>query len=263
MASRCSRSSGMLARSDAPQFHDHERAGRSRSGRARGGKHGRNGNRPPAAAAGVAQRGAGRLLDDARRIVLRGRAAAGADPGEHRPHHRHLGLPAAVPAGRPARRDRATGRYAGRSQLRSWRQRLVAVLGLERAGGPAGDASEPARDRGDRLRRARPHLGDPGTARRLPRHDPCPRPDHRDHLGRRHRRMDARFAGRPIRRRRAGLCDGVGRDGAGRLQDAPRLSRPAGHAGRMGRPVCGNGRDAACRPAGGTDGPAGGRFRSL
>ena len=101
-------------------------------------------NEPARAAAGVAagQRRAGRLFDGARRIVLRGRAAARADPRADRPDLRHRRLPAAVSSRRAARRHRAPGRHAGRAQLRPRRQRLVALLGLQRPGGAPGHAGQ-------------------------------------------------------------------------------------------------------------------------
>ena len=162
--------------------------------RARSGRKGTD--EPARAAAGVAagQRRAGRLFDGARRIVLRGRPAARADPRADRPHLRHRRLPAAVPSRRAASRHRAPGRHAGRAQLRPRRQRLVAVLGLQRQGGAPGHAGQPARGGGDRLRRARPHLGDPGAARRRAGDDLRPRAVAADA-----RRRGPPANGRPIR----------------------------------------------------------------
>ena len=69
-----------------------------------------------------------------------------------------------------------------------------------------------------------------------------------DDVGAGHRRMDARFAHRARQCRRTGLRCRVGGDGAHGLQDAPRLSRPAGHAGGMDRPILGFRRQRAHSP---------------
>ena len=54
--------------------------------------------------------------------------------------------------------------------------------------------------------------------------------------------------------RRTGLRRRVGGDGAHVLQDAPRLPRPAGHAGGMDRPILGFRRHAAHRASGAASG---------
>ncbi len=207
-------------------------------------------NEPARAAAGVAagQRRAGGLFDGARRIVLRGRPAAGADPRADRPDLRHRRLPAAVSSRRAARRHGAPGRHAGRAQLRPRRQRLVALLGLQRPGGAPGHAGQSRRGGGDRLRDTGAHLGDPGAARRRAGDDLRPRAAAAHDIGAGHRRMDAQFAHRARQCRRTGLRCRVGGDGAHGLQDAPRLSRPAGHAGGMDRPILGCRRQRAQSP---------------
>ena len=163
----------------------------------------------------------------------------GADPGAHRPHLRHRRLHPAVSRPRPAARHGTIGRHTGGSQLRPWRQRLVAELGFEHDGRRQGDPGAPARDRRDRLRRARSHLGNPGAARRRTRHDLCGRALAADPLGPGVRRLDAGLAHRARLRRQPRLCRAVGGDGTHRLQDAPRLSRPARRAGGMDRLLLG------------------------
>ena len=67
-----------------------------------------------------------------------------ADPRRDRSHHRRLRLHAPVPRGRPAHRNRTPRSQDDRAQLRARRQRLVAVVGIERARGApgAGDGRE-------------------------------------------------------------------------------------------------------------------------
>ena len=103
-----------------------------------------------------------------------------------------------------------------------------------------GDAGQSARGGGDRLRGAGAHLGDPGATGRCPRHHLRPRSAAGDDVGARHRRVDARFAHGPCRCRcrptSATVWEEMARTA---FKDASRLSRPAGHAGRMDRPVRG------------------------
>ena len=80
-------------------------------------------------------------------------AAAGADPRPSRPHLRHHASACGPSGPRAPTRYRTDRRHAGRAQLRAWRQRLVAVLGFGQRRGAKGDGRQPARDRGDRLRR--------------------------------------------------------------------------------------------------------------
>ena len=96
-------------------------------------------------------------------------AAAGADPRPCRPPVRHQGLPPAVPDQGPQPGRRADRRRHGGAQLRPWRQRLVAVLGLGRHAGAEGHVLQPQEGRGDRLRHHRPDLGDHRPAGRAPR----------------------------------------------------------------------------------------------
>ena len=139
------------------------------------------------------------------------------------------------------------GDVAGRAQLRPWRQRLVALLGLQHPGCAPGHAGQSRRGGGDRLRDTGAHLGDPGAARRRAGDHLRPRAAAAHDVGPGDRRVDARFARGACQCCSAGLCGGVGGDGAHRLQDPSELSRPAGHAGRMDRPVFGCRRCAAER----------------
>ena len=127
-------------------------------------------------------------------------SAAGARPS--RPPVRHHGLPAPVPRPGPAHRGRADRRHLGGAQLRPWRQRLVAVLGLGQSGDPESAGEQSRADRGDRLRRHRPHLRHHGAAGRRAGHHLCPRSLAPDPLGARHRQLDAGLAHRAEGRRR-------------------------------------------------------------
>ena len=149
-----------------------------------------------------------------RRGRARGRAGARAHPRPDGSDLRHRGLPAAVPRGGTEAGCRACRRHAGGAQLRPWRQRLVALLGLRHRGGAQGDGEQPARGRGHRLRRSRPHRRDPRAARRREGHDLRARAAARDAVGPSDGGLDAGLAHRARRRRTAGFRGLVGRDGA-------------------------------------------------
>ena len=170
-----------------------------------------------------------------RRGGPRGRAGARAHPRPDGSDLRHRGLPAAVPRGGTEAGCRACRRHPGGAQLRSWRQRLVALLGLRRRGGAQGDGEQSARGRGHRLRRSRAHRRDPRAARRREGHDLRARAAAADAVGPSDGGLDAGLAHRARRRRAAGFCGLVGRDGAHGLQDAPGLSRPARRSRGMDR----------------------------
>ena len=179
----------------------------------------------------------------------RGRAGARAHPRPDGSDLRHRGLPAAVPRGGSAAGCRAGRRHAGGAQLRSRRQRLVALLGLRHRGGAQGHGDQPTRGRGHRLRRSRPHRRDPRAARGREGHDLRARTAAANAVGPGDRCLDAGFAHRARGSRAAGFCGLVGRDGAYGLQDAPGLSRPARRSRGMDRLLFGFCGRRAARPA--------------
>ena len=135
----------------------------------------------------------------------------------------------AVPSRRPARGDRTAGQHAGGAQLRPRRQRLVAVVGLQRprrAPGHAGRSCRVAVIGCGALGLTSAILSQRAGARvTIYARDQLPGDD----VGPGDRRMDAQFAHcpRPCRQA-ANFEDRVGGDGARRLQDAPRYLGPAG-----------------------------------
>ena len=180
----------------------------------------------------------------ARPLGLRARARA--DPCEPQPPVRHHGLPAPVPRGGSAPRHRTGRRQAGRPQLRPWRQRLVALLGLGACRSRQGDAAEPERDCRDRLRRARTHHRHRRAAGRRACNDLCARPPSRHPLGARDGKLDAGLAHRAHRQSGAGIPRIVGTDGADLVPHLPALSGPARQSGGMDRPLLSE-RRRSCR----------------
>ncbi len=179
------------------------------------------------------------------RPLANGHCRDRADPCTDRPHHGHLRLHAPVPCSRAAHRNRTARSQDDRAQLRARWQRLVAVVGLERARSAPGARDRSARDRRDRLRCARADIGDSRAARG----------PFRAHLregiaaGRvldaRVGFVDARFA--HLRRRTRGrVRRSLGRDDAHVVPHVSEPARPARQADRVDRRLCGFGCAVRC-----------------
>ncbi len=118
----------------------------------------------------------GRNCGDRRsgRLCLEPRRApeSEADPGAPAPtrqprgHHPDHGLHAALPSAGAPDRAGADRHHRRGSQLRAWWERMVAVLGVQRARGPARARDRPAGHRGHRLWCAGHHLCPVAAARR-------------------------------------------------------------------------------------------------
>ena len=98
-------------------------------------------------------------------------------------------------------------------------------------------ATQPARDRRGRLRRAGPDLGDPGPGGRREGDHLRQGPPARRPLGAGHRQLDAGQPHRAGRRRRPAVRRALGGDGADLLQALPPLPGPAGRSGGVERPL--------------------------